>query len=86
MQQWYDGYHFGDMDIYCPWDVLNYVNKAITQGAIKSEKLDVGDKLKGQEIALRIPNAGVMDIFRKFLPCICNRACFQRRVYRRIQL
>lgn len=22
---WYDGYHFGDADVYCPWDVLNYV-------------------------------------------------------------
>lgn len=23
---WYDGYHFGNIDIYCPWDVLNHVN------------------------------------------------------------
>ena len=23
---WYDGYRFGDTDIYCPWDVLNYVS------------------------------------------------------------
>ena len=21
---WYDGYHFGDTDIYCPWDVINF--------------------------------------------------------------
>ena len=26
MKQWYDGYHFGNNDIYCPWDVLNHVN------------------------------------------------------------
>ena len=26
IKQWYDGYHFGDMDIYCPWDVQNYVS------------------------------------------------------------
>lgn len=26
MQEWYDGYRFGDMDVYCPWDVLNYVD------------------------------------------------------------
>lgn len=25
VKQWYDGYHFGKYDIYCPWDVLNYV-------------------------------------------------------------
>ena len=22
---WYDGYHFGDSDVYCPWDVMNYL-------------------------------------------------------------
>lgn len=26
MRQWYDGYHFGDVDIYCPWDVINHVD------------------------------------------------------------
>ena len=26
IKQWYDGYRFGDTDIYCPWDVLNYVS------------------------------------------------------------
>ena len=25
IQSWYDGYHFGDVDVYCPWDVMNYV-------------------------------------------------------------
>ena len=25
IKAWYDGYHFGDFDIYCPWDVLNYL-------------------------------------------------------------
>ncbi len=24
MREWYDGYQFGQMDIYCPWDVINY--------------------------------------------------------------
>lgn len=37
VQQWYDGYHFGDMDIYCPWDVLNYVKKVLEQGLEKPE-------------------------------------------------
>lgn len=26
VKEWYDGYHFGDCDIYCPWDVVNYIN------------------------------------------------------------
>ena len=26
-KNWYDGYHFGDADIYCPWDVINHVDR-----------------------------------------------------------
>lgn len=26
MKEWYDGYRFGDADIYCPWDVISYVD------------------------------------------------------------
>ena len=25
LKNWYDGYHFGDLDVYCPWDVMNYL-------------------------------------------------------------
>ncbi len=25
IKKWYDGYHFGDFDVYCPWDVMNYL-------------------------------------------------------------
>ena len=25
-KEWYDGYRFGDKDVYCPWDVINYVD------------------------------------------------------------
>lgn len=24
VKAWYDGYRFGDVDVYCPWDVINY--------------------------------------------------------------
>lgn len=27
MKEWYDGYRFGDADIYCPWDVINHVDR-----------------------------------------------------------
>lgn len=23
-KEWYDGYQFGNVDVYCPWDVINY--------------------------------------------------------------
>ena len=25
VKAWYDGYHFGELDVYCPWDVMNYL-------------------------------------------------------------
>jgi len=25
IKKWYDGYHFGDYDVYCPWDVMSYI-------------------------------------------------------------
>ena len=24
-KEWYDGYRFGNVDVYCPWDVMNYL-------------------------------------------------------------
>ena len=29
-KEWYDGYHFGNADIYCPWDVINFTKKLVT--------------------------------------------------------
>ena len=26
VKEWYDGYHFGNANVYCPWDVINYVD------------------------------------------------------------
>ena len=26
IKEWYDGYRFGDVDVYCPWDVVNHVD------------------------------------------------------------
>ncbi len=30
VKEWYHGYHFGDADIYCPWDVINYVDDLVS--------------------------------------------------------
>jgi hypothetical protein len=26
IKEWYDGYHFGRADVYCPWDVINHID------------------------------------------------------------
>ncbi len=27
VKEWYDGYRFGNVDVYCPWDVINYIDE-----------------------------------------------------------
>ncbi len=29
IRDWYDGYRFGNVDVYCPWDVLNYCDELL---------------------------------------------------------
>lgn len=29
VKRWYDGYHFADSEIYCPWDVISFCDKAL---------------------------------------------------------
>lgn len=31
VKEWYDGYRFGNADIYCPWDVINYVDDLVSE-------------------------------------------------------
>lgn len=44
VKEWYDGYHFGNTDIYCPWDVIQYC---------KSLYLDVSAKATGFLVQLK---------------------------------
>ena len=34
IKEWYDGYRFGDADVYCPWDVVVYVDKLCAKESI----------------------------------------------------
>lgn len=35
MKTWYDGYRFGDAEIYCPWDVMNFIRDLLRDPAAK---------------------------------------------------
>lgn len=30
-KEWYDGYRFGEVDVYCPWNVINHVDRLLGQ-------------------------------------------------------
>ena len=34
-KEWYDGYHFGNADIYCPWDVINFAKKLVSDSSAR---------------------------------------------------
>lgn len=34
VKAWYDGYHFGNVDIYCPWDVINYCRSHLSNPSL----------------------------------------------------
>ena len=37
IKEWYDGYHFGRADVYCPWDVINHVDHLRDDGDAKPQ-------------------------------------------------
>ena len=37
VKEWYDGYHFGNTDIYCPWDVIQYCKSLYLDAAAKPQ-------------------------------------------------
>ena len=37
VKEWYDGYHFGNEDIYCPWDVIHYLDSILDNPDAKPE-------------------------------------------------
>ncbi len=75
---WYVGYRFGAFDIYCPWDVLNDVNKVRTTHITEPENFwehtsdnalsavfsHVIEVRSKKKCGLKLPNAEVKEIFK----------------------
>ena len=55
IKKWYDGYCFGKTEIYCPWDVLCYLNKLVFESESEPENF--------------WENTSHNDIIRTFLSC-----------------
>ena len=55
IKKWYDGYSFGKTEIYCPWDVLCYLNKLAFESESEPENF--------------WENTSHNDIIRTFLSC-----------------
>ena len=60
VKHWYDGYRFAGHDIYCPWDVISFADKALGSGApMRYQPENYWEGTSGNE---------VIDEFLAFLP------------------
>ena len=74
VKEWYDGYRFGNAEVYCPWDVLSHVQRLIADPKTKPEAywinssgnmlvkrfIDKADKSTRDEIEILL-NGGVIE-------------------------
>nr|WP_305139104.1 AAA family ATPase [uncultured Schaedlerella sp.] len=37
VKRWYDGYQFGNVEVYCPWDVLNHCDRIRSESNVQPE-------------------------------------------------
>ena len=37
VKRWYDGYQFGNVEVYCPWDVLNHCDRIRSESHVQPE-------------------------------------------------
>ncbi len=52
IKEWYDGYHFGDAEVYCPWDVISYVDKLLTKRTLPPQ--DYWSNTSGNEVVRKL--------------------------------
>lgn len=52
VREWYDGYRFGNVDVYCPWDVINYCDALLAD--TESEPENYWANTSGNEIIRRL--------------------------------
>lgn len=52
IRDWYDGYRFGDTDVYCPWDVINYCDELLA--ALGTPPKNYWANTSGNSLILRL--------------------------------
>ena len=67
IKEWYDGYRFGDADVYCPWDVISYVNKLLVKRTLPPQ--DYWINTSGNEVVRRLLE-GASSATRNEIECL----------------
>ena len=50
IKEWYDGYRFGEADIYCPWDVINHIDHLLDNSNAKPQAYWINTSGNGQTL------------------------------------
>ena len=50
IKEWYDGYRFGEADIYCPWDVINHIDHLLDNPNAKPQAYWINTSGNGQTL------------------------------------
>jgi len=80
IKQWYDGYRFGDTDIYCPWDVLNYISDLQQKAGV--EPKDYWANTSGNDILKQFLNSKFNP--RSDFEALLNGKCIKKRIVENI--
>ena len=65
-KEWYDGFNFGGEDLYCPWDVLQYVSNCISARSSKEPQMFWASS-SGNDILTELLQRSTPDIQKKYL-------------------
>ena len=80
IKEWYDGYRFGDTEIYCPWDVLNYVSDLQQKAGV--EPKDYWANTSGNDILKQFLNSKFNP--RSDFEALLNGRCIKKRIVENI--
>ncbi len=76
-KEWYDGYHLGRYDIYCPWDVISYLNDLSYDEA--SEPKNYWANTSGNQIIERFVSNGSSEMLAD-LNCLLTGEYIIKRI------
>lgn len=81
VKSWYDGYIFGDSEIFCPWDVLNYVNDyvSLAEEGCEREPGNYWKNSSGNSIVDEFVKDERFDVSEKF-ETLMNGGCIEQAI------
>lgn len=77
IKEWYDGYHFGNMNIYCPWDVMNYCFDLRVDLSVSPK--NYWANTSGNDIVRRFINKSNSSA-RKDIEILVEGGCIQKKI------